>query len=246
MDQMILIVRNPRYAIPSYHNMRHELAYSTKWEESARRIEMVYTRRPHVYLWNKWRNAKWYKELNRWCYHLDFWMNGGLHRVKRDTYAYDFHCRNSRHLDCTPKAVIQFEALYAEGETGVTEALKLASALDGLDETSIIAEEARPCVYREVMKRPEFFNRNRDGNGPPMELFLFHYTQLDLIRQRLLKYRDKYSSGKWVGNKNAEALAKMFDTYYNEVNEEYEVAAADYYEKRGFIYELTDFYNMNH
>lgn len=246
MDRVVLLVRNPRVAIPSYHNMRHELAYSDSWESSAKRLNFVYTRRPHVYLWNRWRNGRWYRELNRWCYHIDFWMNGGLHRVSRGKFMYDWHCDNSRHLDCIPKAVIQFEKLYAEGEPGVAEALRLASALDGLENATIIEAEARPCVYREVMKRPEFYNRNRDGNGPPMELMLFHYTQLDLIRQRLARYRDKYSTGKWVGNKNAEILAGILDEYYNEVNEEYEVAAADYYEERGFIYELTDGYNLDH
>jgi len=31
MDQVILLVRNPRWAIPSYHTMQFELGYATDW-----------------------------------------------------------------------------------------------------------------------------------------------------------------------------------------------------------------------
>jgi hypothetical protein len=238
MDQVILLVRNPRWAIPSFHTMRYELDFSKTWVKSWSRRGFVYTERPGIRAWNRWRNGNWYRELNRWSGYIDFWMSGGMHR---NTTArgpeYDYHCKDNFHMNCNPVAIIQFENLYSEDlQKGVDEALKLASALDGLDHLYVIDEEARPCVYKEVMSRPEFYNKNRDKKEITAEMKDFHYTQLELIRLRLEQMIEKYSVGKWLDDPHAIQLVGILNEYLNEVTEEYEIAAQDYYETYGFVH----------
>ena len=219
MDQVVLLLRNPRYAIPSYHTMRHELEYSTRWGHSFRRKPYTYTERPDLTSWQRWRNGKWFQELNKWCVHLDFWMEEGLLRNTTERGPeWDYHCEDDRHMDCHVKSIIQFEKLYSEDEaTGIAETLKLAAALDGLANVTVIDKEARPCIYREVMSRPEFYNKNRDGNGPEAIYKTFHYTMLWYMWQRLEQYREKYSTGKWVGDPNAEVLVNILTEYIDEL-----------------------------
>ena len=186
----------------------------------------------------RWRNANWYREMNRWCYFIDFWMSSGMLRNTTERGPeWDFHCNNSFHANCTPRAIIQFEKLYSENEAvGIAETIKLAEALDVLPNVTMIENEARPCVYREVMNRPEFYNRNRDGNGPQPEMLTFHYTQLWHMWKRLEFYKEKYSSARWLDNPNAVTLVQILDEYISEVSAEYDLAASEYYDAYGFIY----------
>jgi hypothetical protein len=76
MDQMVLLIRNPRWALPSYHNMRFELEFSTNWADSYTRIPHVYTVRPLVADWQAWRDANFDAEMENWVSFIDFWMSG--------------------------------------------------------------------------------------------------------------------------------------------------------------------------
>jgi hypothetical protein len=236
MDQVILLVRNPRYAVPSYYTMRYELDFSDNWDKSYSRKEHTYTGRPLLHNWYTWRNNNWFKELNRWSWYIDFWMSGGMIRNVTGIPEYDWHCEGERHLNCVPRTVIHFEKLYSEDEqTGVSEALRLASALDGSPNVTVIAPEARPCIYKEVMARPEFYNKNRDGKGSDPDLMTFHYTHLDYYWRRLEEYKDKYSTGEWLQNENAKILVQILDSYIEEISVEYEYLAGDYYSRKGYV-----------
>lgn len=103
MDQAIVLLRNPRWALPSYHNMRFELDYSTNWGESYLRIPFIYTTRSAVALWETWRDENFQDELQSYIDFINFWMQGG---------AGDDHCATD--LDCTPKAVLDFDHFYQE------------------------------------------------------------------------------------------------------------------------------------
>ena len=78
MDQMILLIRNPRWAIPSYHTMKFELLFSNSWYSSYLRIPFVYTHRPPVEDWDLWRDAYFESEMQNWLDFIDFWMEGEL------------------------------------------------------------------------------------------------------------------------------------------------------------------------
>jgi len=103
MDQAIVLMRNPRWALPSYHTMRFELDYSTNWGESYLRIPFVYTMRPAVALWETWRDENFEAELQSYVDFINFWMQGG---------AGDDHCATD--MDCLPKAVMDFDVFYQE------------------------------------------------------------------------------------------------------------------------------------
>jgi len=76
MDQVIYLIRNPRWAIPSYHNMRFELDYAADWTSSYLRIPNTYSERPAVNQWELWRDSQFKMEMKRWISHVDFWMEG--------------------------------------------------------------------------------------------------------------------------------------------------------------------------
>ena len=76
MDQVIYLIRNPRWAIPSYHNMRFELDYAADWTSSYLHIPNTYSERPAIDQWIIWRDDRFDKEMNRWVNHVDFWMQG--------------------------------------------------------------------------------------------------------------------------------------------------------------------------
>ena len=77
MDQVILLIRNPRWAwVPPYHTMRYELNYSEHWLGSYAQLYMVYTTRPIVDDWIVWREQNFETEIENWANHIDFWMEG--------------------------------------------------------------------------------------------------------------------------------------------------------------------------
>jgi len=76
MDQVVLLMRNPRWALPSYHTMRFELDFSESFVDSYLRIPYVYTVRPSVASWVTWRDINFEKEMQNWIDYIDFYMTG--------------------------------------------------------------------------------------------------------------------------------------------------------------------------
>ena len=76
MDQVILLIRNPRWALPSYHTMRYELDYSDSWLTTFHRLDFAYTSRPNINVWKDWRDEHFEEEVQAWADHVDFWMSG--------------------------------------------------------------------------------------------------------------------------------------------------------------------------
>ena len=81
MDQSLLLIRNPRWAIPSYHNMKFELDFAMTWLDSYAMLPNVYTVRPSVASWETWRDEHALDELNKWVEFVDFWMTGKCNEV---------------------------------------------------------------------------------------------------------------------------------------------------------------------
>ncbi len=225
MDQVILLIRNPRYAIPSYHTIRYELNFSTNWLESYNRKNNTYTQRPPVEDWENWRDAVFKKEMDRWVWYTNFWMNDGLRRNSTDEGpVQDEHCAENL-LDCTPKAIIQFEKLMSFNPSiGREEMTKIGSVLDSAPNVELIEPEARPCVYNEVMSKRELYNKNRDGKGPQPDLKLFTVKQLEYMKTVMETLRDRYSAEPWTEDSNAIDLVDALNSYISEVETEYEFA----------------------
>lgn len=188
MDQEMLLIRNPRYALPSYHTIRYELNFSQNWAQSYERINFTYTERPAVEMWEEWRDLRFDREMDRWCWYIDYWMSNGRFRRLDDNGnpMHDPHCQFEMSKDCFPQAVIQFEKLISgDAKVGMRELDKMGDVLDASPHVAIIAKEARPCVYQEVIVRKEFYNANRDGNGPGNNEKTFTILQLRSMRNQI-------------------------------------------------------------
>ena len=127
-------------------------------------------------------------------------------------------------LNCTPKAVIQFENLMSFNPSiGLAEMTKIGSVLDSSPNVTAIEEEARPCVYNEVMSKRELYNANRDGNGPEPGLKLFTVEQLEYMKTEMETLRDKYSEEPWTENSNAIDLVEALNSYIDSAQVEIEI-----------------------
>ena len=106
MDQVILLVRNPRWALVSYMNLLYEINYAQKWSEAYARHDFVYTVRPPVSEWLTWRELRFEAEIAWWGWFIDFWMEAGL---MRDVFT---------HEQTTPEifAKFQLHQVYSESE----------------------------------------------------------------------------------------------------------------------------------
>lgn len=231
MDQVILMVRNPRFAIPSYHTMKHELNWSQSWSYSFSRIPFTYTERSPVQGWNSWRDANFEREIENWCAYIDFWMEDGkkgnttIIEDATGDVEQDWRCTGKNYtINCTPKALVQFEKLSSSNaNTGQAEMTKMTDVLDASTNVNLIEPEARNCVFDEVLSRKEFYNPNRDGHGPPVSSKQFTADQLDIMRTRMEAVRDKYAAEPWTLQETAIGLVDALNTYISEVETEYEI-----------------------
>ena len=80
MHQSVLVVREPREAMISYHNLLYEIGYAKDWVTAYSHQSDVYTHRPPVYAWEAWRDKYALVEVEWWGWFIDFWMEGGLLR----------------------------------------------------------------------------------------------------------------------------------------------------------------------
>ena len=259
MNQVILLVRNPRWALPSYLNLLHEIEYSVNWETSYANRENVYTMRPPLEDWIVWREIRFDAEIKKWGWFIDYWMEGGLCRdvftndlttvdhferlVQPVMYAqaelvaeqqmitegevqpqYDPHCIHDMQ-NCKPVAIASFEKMI-DPQLGPAEVDRFVAAIEGKNGLNVIEEEARECVWRELIingKGNTNTFRDRDGNGPEETEYKFTAEQMEKIQDELYRVREKYSTGEWVGDKIAQSLV----TYINEyiIANQYEINA---------------------
>lgn len=87
LGQILLLVRNPRWAMPSYHQTLVEIDFSTTWAKSYILRDYVYTKRPPIEDWELWREQRFDVEIKKWGWFIDYWMEGG---ILRDIFTNDF------------------------------------------------------------------------------------------------------------------------------------------------------------
>jgi len=214
MDQVILLIRNPRWAIPSYHTLRYELDYSANWGESYLRVPYTYTERPAIGLWENWRDIKFRGEMDRWADYIDFWMTGGVSDGEQHP-----RCANSG-IDCKPKAVVDFDIFYSEHPT--SEFFKLSHVLDSVQNVEMIAAAARFCLLDKVFDDTSLHNANRNGHGPVASAFTFTVPQLEYMLTKTRELRDKFNVAPWTDDQLAIDLVFILDNYINQIDAEYQ------------------------
>lgn len=222
MDQVIILLRNPRWAIPSYHNMRWELDYAKDWASSFARIPDTYTERPAVEQWEQWRDRRAKVEADRWYNFIDFWMTGGYMEATNRTHN---RCLYSE-IDCHPRAVIEFDRFYQENPT--EEFYKITDVLEASNNVEIVAAQARVCVLDGVYGRTDLHQGGRPHPDRPPQ-FRFTVPQFDSILNRTVELINKYSeetdyyeeiepNATQIDHRDVvrKDLVKILDDYYND------------------------------
>eukprot|EP00547_Thalassionema_nitzschioides_P015068 CAMPEP_0194239586 /NCGR_PEP_ID=MMETSP0158-20130606/5997_1 /TAXON_ID=33649 /ORGANISM="Thalassionema nitzschioides, Strain L26-B" /LENGTH=439 /DNA_ID=CAMNT_0038974085 /DNA_START=119 /DNA_END=1436 /DNA_ORIENTATION=+ len=234
LDQVILLVRNPRWNLPGFHDYLHEVDYGQTFEEVSEHIYDIFTERSPLENWIKWRDLNFESELDLWGYQIDFYMEGGpqhwreldFNRVGHKPLYFrnesdrpwpiDPRCTDC--MDCVPALVVTHEKL-KNPTTGPDELTKIADVLRGKKGMTVISEEAIPCVWNEVWAHntaPSIDERAGLDKGD----YGFTNAQLGEILIKLEEMKHKYNSGVWVNVSVAVDLVTAFDLYTSEVTEE--------------------------
>lgn len=211
MDQAIMVIRNPRWAIQSYLTLKDEIDYSTSWEQSFNMRQYVYTNRPPVPTWEAWRDASFPYEIERWGGLIDFYMSNGVEDTPDYTGPSE-HCGGDDLADCTPKEIISFEKLYDQ-DTGPAEMAKLATVLDG-ENVEMVNSTIWDCVYNVTWYHP-ISRYNNDRDGPAPETRFFTKDQLIVLQTEMQRIFDKYSAEPFLTG----PLAVQAATLVGHVNE---------------------------
>jgi len=216
MDQVILLIRNPRWAIPSYHNMRFELNYAADEERSLIRVPFTYTDRPAVTLWEEWRNAHFDAEISRWVNYIDFWMSGG----QDEDGEIHPRCLYSD-IKCKPIAVIDFDLFYKVN--AIAEFYELRDALEAsLEGTNaeMIQASVTQCAFDKVYTTPELHQGNRTQTILPPE-YKFTKEQLGYMLGNTTDLRDKYAAAPYDTDPIAINLVHALGEYILQITPEY-------------------------
>jgi len=234
MDQVALLIRNPRWAIASYHTVLYEIHYAHDWETAYKYYNRLFSMRPPQSAWIRWRDYKFHDEVFLWKEFIHFWMYNGrqywmdwdferngqwpFRWLEEDEMKQDVHCIYQ--MDCVPKAVLSYELL-RDPVTGPDEANKLAKVVEGKFGLTVIEEEARECIYRETEKWKRLPDmKDRDTTGVFQREYSFTFDQMHEMLEAVIEMRDIYSSGQWVDNVLAQDLVSSFNSYIPEITAE--------------------------
>lgn len=181
MKQVVLLVRNPRWALPAYHHLLYEIEYADSWILSYLRQYKAYTKRSPIEEWIRWRDTRFDVEIKKWGWFIDFWMEGG---IARDIFSHDFttlsHFERLKQpvMYAAPELIAAQEALGAvppafdnhciedlnctvtaiasyermiNETTGPSEIERFAATIDGKLSWDLINETARECVWHQMV-----------------------------------------------------------------------------------------------
>lgn len=236
LDQVIYVIRNPRWAIPSFHNILSEIDYGQDWQEVYPYLTNVFTKRAPLENWIKWRDLKFEEEIDLWAWHIDYYMEGGsqywdeldFERVGQKPFFFrtedmkpwpkDFHCTTD--IDCFPKAVVSYEKLRNHAE-GPNQLRRIANALRDKRNMTVIEDEAVDCIWFETFIHTSAPNNDdRDHGGRPASDYTFTNQQLQTIADKLLYMKNKYSQDPWTNVPTANDIVAALDDYITEIGQE--------------------------
>lgn len=201
MNRSMLLIRNPRYALPSYHNIKYEMGLN----------ETIYTLRAPCDDWILWRDANFDREIDRWGWLIDYWMEGGRRRA---TGLETDKCGDQM-PDCKPIAIFGFER-FLDPSTGPAETKRLAATLQHFRGVEMIEEDSRGCIHKQVLQKGSRYNPNRVG--PKSKFKNFKPKQVNIMRAEVQRLKDKWAPDPWPV---AQELVSILDDYSYELDLEY-------------------------
>mmetsp|Transcript_23148 Transcript_23148/g.35061 ORF Transcript_23148/g.35061 Transcript_23148/m.35061 type:complete len:631 (-) Transcript_23148:132-2024(-) len=239
MDQTILLIRNPRWNIPSYHTLLYELEYAHDYVVAYENVFNAFTTRGPMENWLKWRDYRFHDEVNVWGYYIDFWMENGpqfwhnldYERAGQYPFRYNYeserpwptdsHCLYDITEGCTPKAVVSYERM-RDPDLGPEELRRIANVIrykKGMD--LMVSDEAINCIWLETWDHsPENRNDDRDVGGTLAGEYIFTIEQMEELIAKLSYYKHKYSQGDWELDRQARELVMNFHDYIGEISGE--------------------------
>mmetsp|Transcript_29781 Transcript_29781/g.44028 ORF Transcript_29781/g.44028 Transcript_29781/m.44028 type:complete len:640 (+) Transcript_29781:81-2000(+) len=239
MDQTILLIRNPRWNIPSYHTLLYELEYAHDYVVAYENVFTAFSTRAPVENWLKWRDYRFHDEVNMWGYFIDFWMENGpqfwnnldYERAGQYPFRYNYeterpwpidtHCLYDIAEGCTPKTVVSYERL-RNADFGPEELRRIANVIrhkKGMD--LVISDAAIDCIWLDSWESsPQKRNDDRDVNGTLASEYIFTVEQMEEILAKLIYYKHKYSTGEWEMNLNAREIVMNTHNYIVEISGE--------------------------
>ena len=162
MNQVILLLRNPRRAVPSYHTMRWELVYCKTWSACKLHIPDTCMKRPPVKRWEMWRDQLFNREIHSWYYFYDFWMQGGFMEHKNETHS---KCTDLD-IECQPQTLVDFENMFSKNLND--DFLKIGNVLNASTDVEVVSDQARACVLGNVMNRTDHQDLNMHQASRPL------------------------------------------------------------------------------
>lgn len=206
MDQVLLLIRNPRRAIPSYHNMRWELDYAEDWASSYLRIPDTYKDRPGLAAWESWRDEHFEYEMDQWTDFINFWMQGGWVQAENRINS---RCITSE-IECRPKAVVDFDHFYQGGMTN--DFRKISTVLETSANVEVLAAQARVCIIDSVFARTDLHQGGRAYPNRPA-LYSFTLAQFDKMMNHTFTLKNNFSTSPLDSELTAAELARILDLY---------------------------------
>mmetsp|Transcript_27764 Transcript_27764/g.42286 ORF Transcript_27764/g.42286 Transcript_27764/m.42286 type:complete len:659 (-) Transcript_27764:184-2160(-) len=238
MDQVILLIRNPRWNIPSYHTLLYELEYAHDYVVAYDNVFTAFSRRAPMENWIKWRDYRFEDEINLWAWYIDFWMEDGAqfwhnldyeragqypfryNRPNEKPWPLDAHCRIDVTDGCYPQTVVSYEKL-RDPTKGPEELRRIADIIRYKRRMTMVSDEAINCIWMETWeKAPEPRNEDRDAGGITAGEYLFSIKQMSEIMAKLIFMKNKYSNGVYVLDLPARDLVRALHTYINQVGGE--------------------------
>jgi len=239
LDQVILIIRNPRWAIPSFHRIISEMNYAQDWEGVYSFIDNLFGDEAPNANWIKWRDIKFEDEIKIWAWHIDYWMEEGsqywhpldYERIGQFPFHYnnesstpwikDEHCRNHTDIDCFPKAIIAYEKL-EHYLTGPDELRKIANVLRGKKGMTVLPDESINCIWFQTFVHHMETNDVDIEGGETSDNgnYNFTTTHIETILGTLKMMKDKYSQPRWRNVTVALDLVSSLDEYIKDTTEE--------------------------
>ena len=192
MDQVILLLRKPRQAIPSYHTMRYELNYCSTWLAREKMVPETYRKRPTVEKLVQWRDKLFNTEMDNWFNLYDFWMQDGFEEHNDQMHI---NCIDEKvNIECQPQTIIDFENMYSINLND--DFLKVGRVLDASKDVSVISEQARACVLNNVMSMTDHKDLNMHQVSQPYpdlpHEYLFNVSQFDRMFNQTIELRNSF------------------------------------------------------
>ena len=79
-DQVVLVVRNIRHTIDSYHDILADIDYAKTWVEATDKILRLYKGAIIEEHYVRWRDERTMDEIGWYGWLIDYWMEGGILR----------------------------------------------------------------------------------------------------------------------------------------------------------------------